>query len=114
MHIRPKPPLCPSFVYDLVNLRGFSPDRSQEANHKPSTGRSVIALVVLLLRVHRVSEAEIVAREFGNNCTPPQNLLIEDLLDAFDQNDENKVRSFSCECSLSPLTMKPFARSSPR
>ncbi len=50
-----------------------------------------MALVILLLRVHRTAEAEIVAREFGNNCTPEQNMLIEDLLDAYDQNDEAKV-----------------------
>ncbi len=41
--------------------------------------------MLLLLRVHRTAEAEIVAREFGNNCTADQNTLIEDLLDAYDQ-----------------------------
>ncbi len=52
----------------------------------------MVALVLLLLRVHRASEAEIVAREFATaNCDPPQNLLIEDLLDAFDQVNENPV-----------------------
>ena len=51
-----------------------------------------MSLVVLLLRLHRPGEADIAAREFGNNCTTDQNLLIEDLLDAYDQNDGDKVR----------------------
>ena len=46
---------------------------------------------MLLLSVHRSNEAEIVAREFGNNCNNEQNVLIEDMLDAFDQNDPDKV-----------------------
>ena len=48
---------------------------------------------MLLLNIHRFGEAELVAREFGNNCNRDQNLLIEDLLDAFDQNDIDKVRA---------------------
>ena len=63
----------------------------QEAGHKPSTGRSVLGLVLLLVYVHQISEAEIVAREFGHNCSDEQNEFIEDLLDAYDQNDAKKV-----------------------
>ncbi len=32
------------------------------------------------------------AREFGNNCTFDQNETIEDLLDAYDQNDEERLQ----------------------
>jgi len=36
----------------------------------------------------------MVAREFGtNSCTPEQNVMIEDLLDGFDQNDGDKIRA---------------------
>ena len=51
-----------------------------------------MSLVVLLLKVHRTYEADIVAREFGNNCSREQNIIIEDLLDAYDQNDKAKVQ----------------------
>lgn len=43
------------------------------------------------MKVHRATEADIVAREFGNHCSKEQNLLIEDLLDAYDQNDKEQI-----------------------
>ncbi len=79
----------------------------QEANHKPSTGRSVLGMVVLLLRVHRVKEAEIISREFGSNCSRDQNVLIEDLLDAYDQNDPEKVGPLS-GTGINFLTSSPI------
>lgn len=78
----------PISLRSLLNISYFV----QEAGHKPSTGRHVLGLVLLLLDSNLPGEAEIVAREFGNNCTLEQNVVIEDLLDAFDQNDETKVR----------------------
>eukprot|EP00095_Tigriopus_kingsejongensis_P008812 maker-scaffold646_size120253-snap-gene-0.20 protein:Tk08812 transcript:maker-scaffold646_size120253-snap-gene-0.20-mRNA-1 annotation:"gamma-soluble nsf attachment isoform x1" len=82
----------------------------QEAGHKPSTGRSVLGLVILLLDTGLPGEAEIVAREFGNNCTLDQNVLMEDLLDAFDQNDEAKIhKALDNKCLLTlDVEFKPY------
>ena len=51
----------------------------------------MVGLILLLLDSHKIVESEIVAREFGNNCSEKQNVFIEDVLDAFDQNDNEKV-----------------------
>lgn len=82
----------------------------QEAGHKPSTGRHVLGLVLLLLDSNLPGEAEIVAREFGNNCTLEQNVVIEDLLDAFDQNDETKIqKAMGNKCLLTlDVEFKPY------
>ena len=103
-----RPIQAASYVNKLLRIALESGDRDeaiekarklvelyQEAGHKPSTGRNVLGLVILLLDIHRTGEAEVVAREFGNNCSKEQNVLIEDLLDAYDQNDMSKVR---CGC----------------
>ena len=66
----------------------------QEAGHKPSTGRCVVGLVLILLSERLVEEAEIVAREFGSNCSGEQSEIIEDLLDALDQGGNNSMDDF--------------------
>jgi hypothetical protein len=65
----------------------------QESGHKPSTGRCVVGLILILLGGQKIEEAEIVAREFGNNCTADQNEIIEDFLDAYDQNSPSKLKT---------------------
>ena len=52
-----------------------------------------MGLVLILLSERLVEEAEIVAREFGSNCSGEQGEIIEDLLDALDQNDEQKMQA---------------------
>jgi hypothetical protein len=69
------------------------PHYIQEAGHKPSTGRSVLGLVLLLVGLHRLEEAEKVAREFGNYCSLEQNLAIEQLLAGCEHGDPHMVRS---------------------
>ena len=53
----------------------------------------MVGLVLILLSERLIEEAEIVAREFGSNCSGEQGEIIEDLLDALDQNDEAKMRA---------------------
>ena len=62
----------------------------------------MVGLVLILLSERLVEEAEIVAREFGSNCSGEQGEIIEDLLDAADQNDEQKMEAaLAANCLLS-------------
>lgn len=61
-----------------------------------------MGLVLILLSERLIEEAEIVAREFGSNCSGEQGEIIEDLLDALDQNDEQKMQAaLAANCLLS-------------
>ena len=61
-----------------------------------------MGLVLILLSERMIEEAEIVAREFGSNCSGEQGEIIEDLLDALDQNDEQKMQAaLAANCLLS-------------
>lgn len=63
----------------------------QEAGHKPSTGRCILSLVLLLVALRRFQEADKVAREFGNYCSLEQNLAIEQLIAGVEKHDSHLV-----------------------
>ena len=63
----------------------------QEAGHKPSAGRCILSLVLLLVALKRFHEADKVARELGNNCALEQNLAIEQLIAGADKHDNHQV-----------------------
>ncbi len=64
----------------------------KEAGHKPSLGRSIIGLVLLLISLKNLDEAEKVARALGNYCNNEQTAVLGDLLDGYEKEDFDMVR----------------------
>ena len=73
-----------------------------EAQHKPSAGRSILSLTLILVSLERISEADKVSREFHGQCNDDQIGLIDTLLKGCEKSDGNMVKTalenpcFSC------------------
>ena len=63
----------------------------QEAGHRSGTAKAVMGLVILLLRIGNLDEAEVIAGEYGNYCNRDQAIVIEDLINGFDDHEGDKV-----------------------
>jgi hypothetical protein len=53
----------------------------------------VLGLVAILLKVGNLDEAEAVASEYGNYCSREQAVVIEDLINGFDDQEGERVRN---------------------
>ena len=73
-----------------------------EAPHKASAGRSILSLILILVSLERISEADKVSREYGGQCCDDQNGLIDTLLKGCEKSDGHMVKAalenqyFSC------------------
>ena len=66
----------------------------QEAGHRNGTAKAVLGLVAILLRIGELEEAENVATEYGNYCNKDQAVVIEDLINGFDDKKGEMVKNF--------------------
>ena len=63
----------------------------QEANHKPSFGRSVLSTALILISLNRIAEAEKINREYGSQCTNEQSSAICHLIRGCEKDDGSTV-----------------------
>ena len=73
-----------------------------EAPHKASAGRSILSLILILVSLERITEADKMSREYGGQCCDEQNVLIDTLLKGCEKSDGLMVKTalenqyFSC------------------